>query len=138
MRERRGRSRSCSCSATARSRIIAASLYQAGNKLGKLEILQKALIDAYDDESPTTPGLRQLITKNLNTPKNFTQEAVVDIIAAHVTDPELKKQVCTEFSSRMQLRCGSWPCQVDGITSMPNCPPTARRDNTICPAISQP
>ncbi len=118
--------------------IIAASLYQAGNKLGKLEILQKALIDAYDDESPITPGLRQLITKNLNTPRNFTQEAVVDIIAAHVTDPELKKQVCTEFSSRMQLRCGSWPCQVDGLPSMRNCPATAGRNNTICPPLSQP
>lgn len=118
--------------------IIAASLYQSGNKLGKLEILQKALIKAYDDESATTPGLRQLITKNLNTPRNFTPEAVVDAIAAHVTDPELKKQLCTEFSSRMQLRCGSWPCQVDGVQSMPNCPSTARRDSTICPLIPQP
>ncbi len=118
--------------------IIAASLYQAGNKSGKLGILQKALIKAYDDEAATSPGLRQLITKNLNTPAKFTQELVVDTIAAHVTDPELKKLVCQEFSSRMQLRCGSWPCIVDGLPSMPNCPATARRDNTICPAIPQP
>ena len=118
--------------------LIAASLYQAGNKIGKLQILQKSLINAYDDESPTTPGLRQLITKNLNTPRNFTPEAVVDIIAAHVTDPELKKQVCQEFSTRMQLRCGSWPCLVDGIPSMPNCPSTARRDSAICPLLPQP
>ena len=101
-------------------------------------ILQKALIKAYDDEAATSPGLRQLITKNLNTPAKFTQELVVDTIAAHVTDPELKKLVCQEFSSRMQLRCGSWPCIVDGLPSMPNCPATARRDNTICPAIPQP
>lgn len=118
--------------------LVAASLYQAGNKLGKLEILQKALIKAYDDESATTPGLRQLITQNLNTPKNFTPENVVDIIAAHVTDPELKKEVCIQFSSRMQLRCGQWPCMVDGFASMPNCPSTARRDNNICPALPQP
>jgi hypothetical protein len=118
--------------------LIAASLYQAGNKLGKLDVLQKAVLLSYDDESPTTPGLRQLISKNLNTPKNFTPEAVVDVFAAHITDPELKKQVCTEFSSRLQLRCGTWPCTVDGIAAMPNCPPTARRDNSICQPIPQP
>jgi hypothetical protein len=118
--------------------LIAASLYQAGNKIGKLEILQKALIKAYDDESPTTPGLRQLITKNLNTPRNFTPEAVVDVIAAHVTDPELKKQVCQEFSTRMQLRCGAWPCTLDGLPAMQNCPATARRDAAICRTLPQP
>ena len=114
--------------------LIAASLYQAGNKSGKLQILQKALIRAYDDESVTTPGLRQFINNNLNTPAKFTPENVVDIIAAHVTDPELKKQVCQEFSTRLQLRCGSWPCVLDGNPSMPNCPATARRDNT-CPLL---
>lgn len=119
--------------------LIAASLYQAGNKVGKLGILQKALIQAYDDEAGTGPertqGLRQFITKNLNTPAKFTPENVVDIIAAHVTDPELKKLVCQEFSTRMQLRCGSWPCVVDGFPSMPNCPATARRDSAICPLL---
>jgi hypothetical protein len=122
--------------------IIAASLYQAGNKSGKLGILQKALIKAYDDETGIGPnrtqGLRQFITRNLNTPKNFTPENVVDIIAAHVTDPELQKLVCQEFSTRLQLRCGAWPCMVDGIPSMPNCPATARRDATICPLLPQP
>jgi hypothetical protein len=118
--------------------LIASSLYQAGNKLGKLDVMQKALLLAYDDESAATPGLRQLISKNVNTPKNFTPEAVVDVIAAHVTDPDLKKQVCIEFSSRMQLRCGTWPCTVDGLQSMPNCPSTARRDSSICPLIPQP
>lgn len=118
--------------------LVAASLYQAGNKTGKLEVLQRALIRAYDDESPTTPGLRQLITNNLQTPAKFTPEAVVDVIAAHVTDPELKKFVCSEFSTRMQLRCGAWPCDLDGVRVMPNCPSTARRDTTICPPLSQP
>lgn len=118
--------------------LIAASLYQAGNKLGKLQVLQKAVLRAYDDESPTTPGLRQFVTTNLNTPQNFTPENVVDIIAAHVTDSELKKLVCSEFSTRMQLRCGSWPCTVDGRTSMPNCPATALRDASVCPLLPQP
>jgi hypothetical protein len=124
--------------------IIAASLYQAGNKAGKIEVLQKALIRAYDDESTMTPGLRQLISGNLtgeNAARNFTPEAVVDIIAAHVTDPQLKRLVCSEFSTRLQLRCGSWPCRPDGESTpdlMPNCPSTASRDNTICPLLPQP
>ncbi len=121
--------------------LVAASLYQAGNRTGKLEILQKALILAYDDESPATPGLRQLINANQNdaslAQRNFTPEAVVDIIASHITDLELKKMVCTEFSTRLQLRCGAWPCEVDGMPAMTHCPGTARRENT-CPLISNP
>lgn len=118
--------------------LIAASLYQAGNKTGKLEVLQKSLINAYDDESPTTPGLRQLLDANKNDPqlgqRNFTPEAVVDIIAAHISDPDLKKAVCTEFSTRLQLKCGAWPCTIDGNPAMRNCPITARRENT-CPLL---
>ncbi len=121
--------------------LVAVSLYQAGNKTGKMEVLEKALIKALDDTSTMTPGIRQLIEANKNdaslAQRNFTPEAVVDIIAAHITDPDLKKQVCTEFSTHMQLRCGQWPCMVDGLPSMPNCPATARRENT-CPLLAQP
>ena len=121
--------------------LYAASLYQAGNKLGKIDVLQKALILAYSDDSPSNPGFRQLIEANQGDSslgqKNFTPEAVVDIIAGHITDPALKKQVCTEFSTRLQLRCGSWPCELDGFPAMTHCPSTARRENT-CPLLSQP
>lgn len=121
--------------------LVAVSLFQAGNKTGKMEVLQKALITALDDESATTPGIRQLIEANKQdgslATRNFTPEAVVDIIAAHITDPDLKKQVCTEFSTHMQLRCGQWPCTIDGLPAMTNCPSTARRENT-CPLLPQP
>ncbi|MFZ5444675.1 MAG: hypothetical protein ACOZQL_32070 [Myxococcota bacterium] len=121
--------------------LVAASLYQAGNKLGKIDVLQKALILAYDDIDPKNPGIRQLIEANMGDSalgqKNFTPEAVVDIIAGHVTDPELKKAVCTEFSTRMQLRCGAWPCELDNLPAMTHCPITARRENT-CPLLQQP
>ena len=122
--------------------LLAASLYQAGNKTGKLEILQKALIVSLDDESATTPGIRQLINANANdaalATRNFTPEAVVDIIASHITDPELLKVWCSEASTRLQLRCGTWPCTIDDIPAMPHCPSSARRDSTICPLIQQP
>ena len=118
--------------------LIAASLYQAGNRTGKLEVLQKALILAYDDESPANPGLRQFIKNNLNTQANFTPENVVNIIVSHVTDPDLKKELCSQFSTRMQLRCGSWPCTgPDGAPSMQACPSTARREN-FCTTLPQP
>lgn len=121
--------------------LVAVSLFQAGNKTGKMEVLQKALITALDDESATNPGLRQLIEANKGdaalAQRNFTPEAVVDIIAGHITDPDLKRQVCIEFSDHMQLRCGTWPCMVDGLPAMRNCPSTASR-GTECPRISQP
>lgn len=118
--------------------LIAASLYQAGNRTGKLDVLQKSLILAYDDESPTNPGLRQFIKNNLNTSENFTPENVVNVIVSHVSDPDLKKELCSQFSTRLQLRCGSWPCEVNGLPSMRACPSTAARDATICPTLPQP
>ncbi len=121
--------------------LVAASLYFAGEKSGKRQDLQRALIKAYDDDSAMTPGIRQLIENSETDAKlgatKFTPENVVDIIAAHVTDPELKKRVCNEFSTRLQLRCGQWPCMIDGVASMPHCPGTSARENT-CPKLDQP
>ncbi|PZR16795.1 MAG: hypothetical protein DI536_06490 [Archangium gephyra] len=114
--------------------LIAASLYQAGNRTAKEDVLRKALILAYDDESPTNPGLRQFVKNNLNTPENFTPENVVNIIVSHVTDPDLKKELCTQFTTRMQLRCSSFPCEVNGLPSMRACPSTARRE-MFCPTL---
>lgn len=122
--------------------LLAAALYQAGNKTGKLEVLEKALVVMLDDESATTPGLRQLIEANQGdaslATKNFTPEAVVDIIAAHITDPELQKAWCSEASTRLQLKCGAWPCTINGDPAMPHCPSTAVRDTSICPLIPNP
>lgn len=119
--------------------LIAASLFWAGNAESKLTELQRAVVATYDDESPLTPGFRQLIRNNLNTSSKFTPELVVDAIAAHIGDQELRKRVCSEFSTRMQLRCGSWPCLIDGQVAMPHCDATAAgRDNSVCPAIPQP
>lgn len=109
--------------------LIAASLYQAGNKVGDVGVMQKAVLTAYDDPSPTNPGLRQLINQNINTPQEVTLEAVTNIIVAHVTDPAMKKELCNEFSTRLQLKCGAFPCD-----AMPACPSTAARQN-FCPLL---
>lgn len=112
--------------------LIAASLYQAGNRRSGdqgVQQLQKALIKAYDDESPQTPGLRQLLNSNLNTQQNWNLESVTNVIIAHVTDPELKKLLCNEFSTRLQLKCGAFPC-----LDMLACPATSGRENS-CPLL---
>ncbi len=114
--------------------LWAASMYQAANELGKLGEMQKALVASYDDGSSTTPGLQQLITGTLNAPINaFTPENVADVILSHVTDPDLKKQLCSQFLTRLQLACttgGSTLC-----AEIPNCPSTASRDATTCPTL---
>lgn len=111
--------------------LIAASMYQAANKsqAGAMGVMRKALITAYDDPSPTNPGLSKLINDNLNTPQAVTLEAVTNVIVSHVTDPELKKQLCNEFSTRLQLKCGAFPC-----AEMPACPATSARQN-FCPLL---
>jgi hypothetical protein len=109
--------------------LFAASLYQAANKVGDVGVMQKALLTAYDDASPANPGLRQLINQNINTPQAVTLEAVANVIVAHVTEPALKKELCNEFSTRLQLVCGAFPCP-----EMPACPSTAARQN-FCPLL---
>lgn len=112
--------------------LIAASMYQAGNKLGKIDVMQKSLLLAYDDESNVTPGFRQLLSRNLNTPQFFTLEAVGNAIAGHISDPELKRTFCTEYVTRLQTTCGTFPCP-----ELPACPSTSRREN-FCPLLPQP
>jgi hypothetical protein len=109
--------------------LWAGALYQAGEKTGKRGVLQRALLDAYDDQTMAKPGIKQLIDTNLNTSTLFTMEAVANSIVAHITDPELKKVTCNELTTRLQLKCGSFPCD-----EMPACPATSARQ-TFCPVL---
>jgi hypothetical protein len=87
--------------------LWAAALYQAGNKAGAngVQTIQRGLIDAYDDESPATPGLKQLISRNLNTPSNFTPEAVAAVIANHLPkNTDVRRFACNEMLTRVRLR----------------------------------
>lgn len=109
--------------------LFAAALYQAGNKAGDIRVMRRAVITAYDDDSAATPGLRQLFNRNLNTPQAVTLESVSDVLVSHVGDPQMKKELCNELSTRLQLKCGSFPCDL-----MPSCPGTAARQN-YCPTL---
>jgi hypothetical protein len=110
--------------------VWAAALYQAGNKMNQNQVVQRALLASYSDQSAATPGIAQLIDSNLATPGNFTMEAVADIIVSHVSDKNLQKYLCNEFSDRLQLSCNAFPC-----TDMPHCPATSSRGTTSCPTL---
>ncbi len=87
--------------------LWAAALYQAGNKAGVngVQTIQRGLIDAYSDESSATPGLRQLISRNINTPSNFTPEAVAAVIANHLPkNTDARRFACNEMLTRLGLR----------------------------------
>ena len=119
--------------------LFATALYLAGSKTGKMSVVQKGLLAAYDDPSPANPGLNQLLNGNLNTPDAFTPEAVADVIVGHMpTGSEVQKELCNQFSTRLQLVCGAFPC-IDSSNQnlMPHCPVTSARSSE-CPALPQP
>ena len=120
--------------------LISTALYQAANKNGKIEIVQKALIASYDDPSASAPGFKQVINLNLANPEKFTPEKMTDTIASHITDPELKKFVCNQLADRLQLMCdssvGTVGCEPLGagvqFSPLEHCPSTTTRGTTPC------
>jgi hypothetical protein len=116
--------------------LWAVTLYQAGSKVGgasKVQALRVDLMSAYSDESSAKPGLNQLINRNINNQMVFTPEAVAEIIAAHITDLDLKRSFCSEAIDRLQLQCLRSDCQ----DKMPSCPGSTRR-GTTCPVLPTP
>lgn len=119
--------------------LFATALYLTGNKTGKMSVVQKGLLAAYDDPSASNPGLSQLLNSNLNTPEAFTPEAVADVLVGHMpTGSDVQKELCNQLTTRLQLFCGSFPC-IDAANQnlMPHCPVTSTRTSD-CPALPQP
>ena len=113
--------------------LIAAALYQASAPTGKEDIMQKALINALDDDSAATPGFKQRINLFLLSPQSFTPELMAETIASHVTDLDLRKQVCKQLSDRLQHDCVSFPCDIGGVHVMPSCDNATR--GISCPTL---
>ncbi len=110
--------------------LWAAAMFQAGNKAGSsgVQTIQRGLIDAYNDESPATPGLSQLISRNINTPSNFTPEAVAAVIANHLPkNTDVRKFACNEMLTRLNLRNDDMNMTVPGVADfVAACPSAAR------------
>ncbi|MBS1153573.1 MAG: hypothetical protein H6Q89_5271, partial [Myxococcaceae bacterium] len=110
--------------------LIATSLYQASAPLGKEDVMQKALIDSLDDADPKKQGFRQIISLYVNTPQNFTPELMANTIAAHIPDLELRKQVCKQLWTRLDLDSTIFPS-----TTLDACATAVR--GTFCPVLAQ-
>jgi hypothetical protein len=109
---------------------IASALYQAGMKSGKMDVLQKSLLLAYSD-SGVDRGFAELISQNLDKPQNFNFVNVADTILAHISDNDLRKQVCNEFLDRLQMQND---CPNPGLCdALPHCPGTSAPGNTCSP-----
>ena len=108
--------------------IVASALFHAGGQSGKMKELQTAIIAAYDDDSNSTPGLRQWLEVALQqgAPPLYPMEEITDLFAAHISDPALRGWVCGEMSYRLNLHCpsGQGPCPIDsGSAGSPNLMP---------------
>jgi hypothetical protein len=108
--------------------IVASALFHAGGQSGKMKELQTAIIAAYDDDSNSTPGLRQWLEVALQqgAPPLYPMEEITDLFAAHISDPALRGWVCGELSYRLNLHCpsGQGPCPIDsGSAGSPNLMP---------------
>jgi hypothetical protein len=108
--------------------ILASALYQAGETTGQREVLQRAIITAYSDETANNPGLKQLITLSLNNQQNFNLVSVSAVLINHVTDVPLKTALCNELIDHLQVPAAEL------VGPGKPCPPAAQGGNT-CPRL---
>ena len=99
---------------------IASSLYHAGAGPEDWEQLSGALVSAYQSTDPR--GLYELINENLETPQNFSLEASLDVLLAHISAPDLRTKVCSQFLGRLRV----------AREHMPSCPGTSAPAQNGC------
>ena len=104
---------------------LSTALWQAGERAGQRQALQRAVLASYFDATPSTPGFAQLVTSNLNSPQNFTLGLVANTILKHIADSGLKREVCNQFLDHLQVR----------RAELPDCPSSAT-GGTTCPNIN--
>ncbi|ADO73258.1 hypothetical protein [Stigmatella aurantiaca] len=109
--------------------IIASALYQAGQSTGQHAQLQRALVDAYSDESSNKPGLAQLSRVARDNQANFNLTSTSAVLINHIADIPLKTAVCNELIDHLQI-----PASTLVGPGLP-CPPTAQ-GGTTCPSIN--
>lgn len=110
--------------------LLATALYQAGQGAGQREVLMRAVVSAYSDTNPQTPGLRQLSEQYLNDQPDFTLAVAAGAIITHVTDPTLKEAVCNELMDHLQI-----PRELLVGTNNPNLCPPSSLPGTTCPPL---
>jgi len=109
--------------------LLASALYQAGEATGQRDVLLRAIVAAYNDESTTTPGLYQLARAYIADQSRFTLSVAASAIITHITDLRLKEAVCNELMDHLQIP------RAELVGNDPNmCPPSAQ-GGTTCPRL---
>jgi len=83
--------------------VIAAALYQAGEKSGQRQDLQRALLAAYANSAPQKPGLKETIASVANQGNLVKLETLANALLAQVEEPETRKLLCNELWGRLKL-----------------------------------
>ncbi len=111
--------------------LLATALHKAAGST-KRQTMQRALLAAYNDESGSSPGLRQLVNANAASPGNFTLAAVAVSILQHISDPDLKIETCNAFIDHLQIPKADMIAPA-GVTVA--CPAESANNGT-CPNIN--
>ena len=113
--------------------VLASALYKAGEATMQRQALHRAVLGAYSDTNTSRPGFQQLIYVNANSTKpssEFNLAAVLNAIAAHVEDIELRREVCGQFIDKFSL-------DADNIQFvLPACPASSTIFTRECEEIS--
>lgn len=109
--------------------ILAHALWQAGQSTGQHKALQRALVTAYSDNSPTMGlGLAQIVDLSKGDQSGFNLTSASAVIINHIQDTQLKTAVCNEFIDHLQIPAANL------VGPGRPCPPAAQGGNT-CPRI---
>lgn len=111
--------------------ILASSLYHAGQTDNDRQVLARAVVAAYSDETNTTkPGFNQLARAALNDQAKFTLAVAAKAIIRHITDFTLKQRVCSQFATRLQI-------PVEDLTGgVDDCPDSTTIVSGVCESIN--
>lgn len=106
--------------------LLAAALYQAGQKSGQHAAIQAGLLRAYSSTDTSKPGLAQLLRDTLSDQNRFTLPAAMAVIVRHM-DETLRQNVCNELMDRLQIPSNQ-------LIASGVCPPSAS-GGTFCERI---
>lgn len=101
--------------------VLAAALYQAGEKSGQRQDIQRALLAAYANGVPDKPGLKETIVSLANRGNLLRLETLAGVLASQVEDSQTRKLLCSELLGRLKLRLLDVPQCPAASAPVPDC-----------------
>jgi hypothetical protein len=106
--------------------IVANALYAAAQSTAQQQAIQKAVLAAYSDSNPNSPGIAQRVNLTFGNQADFTLGLAVGAIARHIPDMTLRTAVCSQFVERLgidqQELVQNGDCPENTLTAPRNCP----------------